>query len=293
MSNKRLEEIEINIARHIKNPHYREKFVKDGYAKILLQRVEDWVDSRFFTEDSADFIEYFNQYTHVFIAYISAEYTVAIVRFNINTGGTYYPTFNSDGVKIKDEFMDLVHDYRIIFERCYDDAKSRQLNKTEEEITYSIKDEDKKGSFIFDTEAKTLFNLITEYRRRCMKEETDEAVNQYTEFIRIIYGIKPNIDRRMLKPLKIKRIDDHIDHIARTDLPVHSEPYCYNITNAQLNELFDWVAQQVQNETNQEARQAYSRVLDAIAVISDEDRFNRLSIDEKIAVMHFLEDNKS
>jgi hypothetical protein len=294
MSNKRLEEIEIDIARHIKNPHYRVKFVKDGYAKILLQRVEDWVGSRFLTEDAADFIEYFNRCTLAFIQYISTEYTDAIVKFNINTDGTYYLTFNSDGVKIKDEFTDLVHDYRIIFERCYDDAKSRQLNKTEEEITYSIKDEDKKGSFIFDTEAKTLFNLITEYRRRCMKEETDEAVNQYAEFIRIIYGIQPNIDRRTLKSLKIKRIDDHIDHIARTDLPIHSEPYRYNISsNAQLNELFDWVAQQVQNETNQEARQAYSRVLDAIAVISDEDRFNRLSIDEKIAVMHFLEDNKS
>lgn len=294
MSNKRLEEIEINIARHIKNPHYRVNFCKDGYAKILLQRVEEWVACGFLTEDAEDFIENFNRYAHEFIAYISAEYTDAIFKFNINTDGTYYPIFKSDSTNVKNDLGDLVHDYRIIFERCYEDAKSRPLNKIEEGIAYSIDDEDKKGSFILDTEAKTLFNLIIEYR--CMKEEFDEAVGQYAAFIRNTYGIQPNIDRRMLKPLKIKRnFDSHDDHIERTDLPIHTESsHCDSISNnGEMDRLFVWLTKQVHDETNQEARQAYSRTLDAIKVICNDDQFNRLSIDEKIAVMHFLEDKRS
>lgn len=294
MNNKRLEEIEINIARHIKNPHYRLNFCKDGYAKILLQRVEEWVACGFLTEDAEDFIENFNRYAHEFIGYISAEYTDTIVKFDINTDGEYYLTFNSDSTNVENDLGDLVHDYRIIFERCYDDAKSRPLSKIEEGIAYSINDEDKKVSFVVDTEAKTLFNLIIEYR--CMKEEFDEAVGQYAAFIRNTYGIQPNIDRRKLKPLKIKRIfDSHADRIARTDLPIHTElPHCDSISNnSQMDRLFVWLTKQIHDETNHEARQAYSRTLDAIKVICDKDIFNRLSINDKIAVMHFLEDMKS
>lgn len=318
MSNKRLEEIEINIARHIKNPHYRLNFCKDGYAKILLQRVEEWVACGFLTEDAKDFIENFNRYTHEFIAYISAEYTDAIVRFDINTDGEYYLTFNSDSTNVKNDLRDLVHDYRIIFERCYDYAKSRPLTKIEEGIVYSINDEDQKISFTLDTEAKTLFSLITEYRS--MKEEIDEAVGQYAAFIRNTYGIQPNIDRRMLKPLKIKRNTDVNvtliksrtnttkkavppmifdralgkfvpDNCNSSDTNCNTGINCDSISNnIQMDQLFTWLTKQVHDETNQEARQAYSRVLDAIKVICNDDRFSRLSIDEKIAVMHFLED---
>lgn len=296
MNRERMEEIETNVACHIKDPFYRAKFYRDGYAKILLQRVEDWFGCSFLTEDAKDFIEYFNRYTHEFIAYISAEYTDAIVKFNINsTVGTYYLTFNSDGILLTRDIKNRVHDYRIIFERCYDDAKSRRLGKIEEEIANSINDEDRKRSFILDTEAKTLYKLIVTYR--CNKEKIDDAIDQYIAFIKDTYGTQIHIDRRMLKPVKIKRnFDSHESSDTGHILPVHSEPHCYeyNISSdALLNELFDWVALQVQNETNQEAQQAYSRVLDAIAVIGDKDRFNRLSIDEKIAVMHFLEDNES
>lgn len=291
MNNERLEKIEFDVVTHIKNPFYRKrKFCEDGYAKILLQRVEDCVASALFIDD-------FAKCTHDFITYISDEYGVTITKFNINTDGEYYLTFNSDGILPTKDLRNRIHECQLDFEQCYDDAKSHQLGKIEEEIANSIEDEEQRRKFIFDIEAKTLYNLISMYRcKGYNKERINEAVDHYAAFIRDTYGIQVNIDRRMLKPLKIKRIDDHIDHIARTDLPVHSEPYHYNISsNAQLNEIFDWTAQQVQNETNREAQQAYSRVLDAIAVIviSDEDRSNRLSIDEKIAVMHFLEDNES
>lgn len=287
MSSEKLEEIEFAIARHIKNPHYRVKFCKDGYAKILLQRVEECVASGFFIED-------FHRCAHEFIAYISAEYTDSIVDFDINSDGEYFFTFNSVGIMFNFDLKRLVHDYRVIFEQCIKDAKSHPLSEIEEEIANSIKDEELREEFIFDQEAKALFNLIITYR--CNIEEIDEAVDQYAAFIRNKYGIQVNIDRRKLKKLKIKRNIDRLGSSETSNiLPVHSEPhrYSYNISsNAQLNELFDWVAQQIQNETNQGALRAYSSVLDAIAVICDKDILSRLSIDEKIAVMHFLEDTK-
>jgi len=291
-SRERLEETETNVATHIKNPFYREKFVKDGYAKILLQRVEDCVDSSGgITSDSIKYADDFITYCNKF-----GIDTVMIFKVNHNVG--YYFGFKSTGILPTRDLKNRVHECRLDFERCYEDAKSRSLSEPEEEIANSIKDEDQKEKFVIDIEAKTLYNLIS--RRRCTeysKEKIDEAIDQYIAFIKDTYGVEVNMDRRKYGSLKIKRnIDCQNSSETGHILPVHSEPYRYNISsNVQLNELFDWVAQQVQNETNQEALQAYSRVLDAIAVIviSDEDRFNRLSIDEKIAVMHFLEDKKS
>lgn len=282
MSSEKLEEIEFAIARHIKNPHYRVKFCKDGYAKILLQRVEECVASGFFIED-------FHRCAHEFIVYISTEYTDAIVKFNVNSDGEYFVTFNSDGILFNFDLKRLVHDCRVIFERCIEDVKSHPLSKIEEEIANSIKDEELRVEFFFDQEAKTLFNLIITYR--CNMEEIDEAVDQYATFIRDKYGIQVNIDRRKLKPLKIKRnIYDHdsndTSNIAGTN--------CDSISNnTQMDQLFVWLTKQVHDETNQDARQAYNRTLDAIKAICNKDRLDRLSIDEKIAVMHFLEDMKS
>lgn len=289
MNSERMKEVEINVARHIKNPHYREKFCRDGYAKILLQRLDSSaVPSGLNTTNYAhEYIRYINKYHHDL---------KRIMSFHITYPTGYYFTFDSAGITLSGDLINLIHDCRADFEKCYDDAKSRPLSDPEEEIANSIKDEDEKENFIFDIEAKTLYKFISTFRYTSYsKEVINDAIDEYITFIRDTYGIEVNMDRRRYSLLKINRnIDYHnssdTDHI----LPVHPEPYCYNISNnAQLNELFDWVTLQVQNETNQEAQQAYSRVLDAIAVISYKDRFNRLSIDDKIAVMHFLEDRKS
>lgn len=290
MNSERMKEFEIDVARHIKSPYYREKFCRDGYAKILLQRLDCSAGpSRLNTTNYArEYIAYINKYDHDLKRDMS---------FHITYPTGYYFTFNSVGIKIDSELINIIHDCRVDFEKCYDDAKSRSLSEPEEEIANIIKDEDLKEKFVLDIEAKTLYNLIS--RRRCTSysnEKIYEAIDQYIAFIKDTYGIEVNMDRRRYRSLKINRnIDCHdsskTDHI----LPVHSEPDCYDysIPDVQLNDLFDWVTLQLQNETNQEARQAYSRVLDAIVVISDKDRFNRLSIDKKIAVMHFLEDNES
>lgn len=289
MNSERMNEVEIIVARHIKNPYYREKFCRDGYAKILLLRLDCSAGPSGLntTNYAHEYITYINKYDHDLERDMS---------FHINNPTEYYFTFNSAGILIDSALIKIIYDCRAEFEKCYDDAKSRSLSEPEEEIANSIEDEDQKENFIFDIEAKTLYNLIS--ARRCTEysnEKINEAIDQYIAFIKDTYGVEVNIDRRRYRSLKIKRnIDCHNSSDTGHILPVHSEPYRYNISsNVQLNELFDWVAQQVQNETNHEARQAYSRVLDAIAVISDEDRYNRLSIDEKIAVMHFLEDNES
>lgn len=285
MSSERMEGIEIIVARHIKNPYYREKFCRDGYAKILLRRLDY---SAGFAESNTDIIKC----AHEYITYINKyDHDLA---FYINSATGYCFTFNSASIMIDSEIINLIHDCRDDFKQCCDNAKFRQLSEPEEEIANSIEDEDQRGRFILDTEAKTLYNLIGNCRI-CDKEIINEAVDQYVTFIKDEYGIEVNMDRRRYSLLKINRnIDCHKSTDTSHILPAHPEPYRYNISNnVQLNELFDWVAQQVHNETNQEAQQAYSRVLDAIAVISYKDRFNRLSIDDKIAVMHFLEDRKS
>lgn len=283
--NEKMEEIEIIVARNIKNPYYREKFCRDGYAKILLRRLNYNTDPSDSIKYAHEYITYINKYDH------DLEHDMS---FQIGSAVGYYFIFNSAGIMISSEIINLIHDCRDDFKQCCDNAKFRQLSEPEEEIANSIEDEDQRRRFILDTEAKTLYNLIGKCRIYD-KVIINEAVDQYVAFIKDTYGIEVNIDRRTFKPLKINRnIDRHDSSETSNILPVHSEPHCYsyNISNAKLNELFDWLTLQVQNETNQEARQAYCRVLDAIKVICDKDRFSRLSIDEKIAVMHFLEDNE-
>jgi hypothetical protein len=293
MSSERMNEVEIIVARHIKNPYYREKFCRDGYAKILLQRLDDYAGCSFglnsvLIKYADEYIAYINKYDH------GLEHAMT---FHINNPTGYYFTFNWVGITIDSTLINLIHDYRADFEKCYAYAKSRSLSEPEKEIANNIKDEDQKEKFAIDIEAKTLYNLIS--MRRCTefsKEKIDEAIDQYIAFIKDTYGVEVNMDRRRYGSLRIKRnIDCHNSSETGHIPPVHTEPHCYdyNISDALLNELFDWVTLQAQNETNQEARQAYSKVLDAIAVIGDKDRLSRLSIDEKIAVMHFLEDNES
>lgn len=282
MNSERMKEVEINVAIHIKNPFYREKFCRDGYAKILLQRVEDCVASALFIDD-------FAKCTHDFITYISDEYDVTITKFNINTDGEYYLTFNSDGILLTRDLRNRIHECQLDFEQCYDDAKSRSLSEPEEEIANRIEDEEQRRKFIFDIEAKTLYNLISMCRcEGYNKEKINEAVDQYVAFIRDKYGIQVNIDRRKFKSPKIKR-NIYVHDSSVTDHNTGTN--CDSISNnVQMDRLFVWLTKQVHDETNREAREAYSRVLDAIKVICNDDRFNRLSIDEKIAVMHFLED---